>query len=64
MRKLLTAKQRAVFDFVRQKIYEGLPPSVRKVAAHQHLLAIRRKGYIRWEVDRPLYWQSETHGFH
>lgn len=60
--KFLTGKQRVVFDFVRQKIYNGLPPSIREVAAHlgisekaahDHLWLLRKKGYIRWEDDKP-----------
>lgn len=62
MRKFLTDRQRVVFNFVRQKIYEGLPPTVREVAAHlgvtgkaayDHLWAIRKKGYIHWQDYKP-----------
>ena len=56
--KFLTANQRLVFDFVRQKIYNSFPPSIREVAvylgvtgkaAHDYLWALRKKGYIHWE---------------
>ena len=56
--KFLTGKQRVVFDFVRQKIYEGLPPTCREIAAHfgfsttrasEILSALKRKGYIHFE---------------
>ena len=62
MRKFLTGRQRVVFDFIRQRIYGGLPPSVREVAAHlgvtgraayDHLWRIRKKGYIHWEDGKP-----------
>lgn len=56
MRKFLTDKQRSIFDFVRQEIYNGLPPSFREIgkhfgisgkAAYDHLHAIAKKGFIR-----------------
>ena len=56
--KFLTGKQRVVFDFIRQRIYEGLPPVLREIAAHfgisgkatyDHLWLLRKKGYIHWE---------------
>ena len=61
MRKFLTVKQRAVFNFVRQRIHNSFPPSVREVAAHigvtekaayDHLWAIRKKGYLHWEDNK------------
>ena len=60
--KFLTGRQRAIFDFVRQKIYEGLPPTYYEIgdhfgfsvkAAFDHLKAIARKGYIRLEPGKP-----------
>ena len=55
--KCLTGKQRVVFDFIRQRIYEGnLPPSYREIADHfdfslqaviDHLTLIAKKGYIQ-----------------
>ena len=60
--KFLTGRQRVVFDFVRQKIYEGLPPTCREIGDHfgfsakgafDHLQAIARKGYIRLEPGKP-----------
>lgn len=60
--KFLTGRQRVVFNFVRQKIYEGLPPTiceiaaylgVSKKAAHDYLWALRKKGYIHWEDSKP-----------
>ena len=62
MRKFLTGRQRIVFDFIRQEIYTGLPPSIREIAAHlgvtertayDHLWRIRKKGYIHWEDNKP-----------
>ena len=61
MRKFLTGKQRAVFNFVRQKIYNGFPPSLREIAEHcgfsykrafDHLRALIKKGYIRIEPGK------------
>ena len=61
MRKFLTGRQRVVFDFIRQRISNGLPPSVREIAAHlgvtgkaadNHLWAIRKKGYIHWQEGK------------
>ena len=60
MRKFLTGRQRVVFDFVRQRIFNDYPPTFREVAAHlgisqkaayDHLWAIRKKGYIDWQDD-------------
>ena len=62
MRNFLTGRQRAVFNFVRKKIYEGLPPSHREIAAHcgfsvaracHALNQIAKKGYITWEAGKP-----------
>lgn len=62
MRKFLTGRQRIVFNFVREKIYEGLPPSHREIAAHcgfsvaracNVLNQIAKKGYITWEAGKP-----------
>lgn len=77
--KFLTARQRVVFDFVRQRIYEGLPPSLREIGAHfgftganafQVLNAIAKKGYIRIEADKarsifllPPYKDDTRHSF-
>ena len=60
--KFLTGKQRLVFDFIRQKIYEGLPPTVTEIADHfgfscqtafNHRKALTAKGYIRIEPGKP-----------
>lgn len=60
--KFLTGRQRVVFDFIRQKIYSGIPPTIREIADHFGLsckrvselrLAIARKGYIRIEPGKP-----------
>lgn len=60
--KFLTGRQRVVFNFVREKIHGGLPPSIREIAAHleigekavyDHLWAIRKKGYLHWEDHKP-----------
>ena len=56
MRKFLTGGQRLVFDFLRQKIYNGLPPTLREIGAHfgisdtaarNCLQAIAKRGFIR-----------------
>ena len=60
--KFLTGRQRTLFDFIRQKIYEGLPPTIHEIADHFGLSrkrvyelrqAIARKGYIRFEPRKP-----------
>lgn len=60
--KFLTGRQRVVFDFIRQKIYEGLPPTGPEIAthfgftvkaAHDYLWVLRKKGYIHWEDGKP-----------
>ena len=60
--KFLTGRQRVIFDFVRQKIYEGLPPTYREIGDHfgfsgkgayDHLKAIAKKRYIRIEPGKP-----------
>ena len=62
MKKFLTGKQRTVFDFVRQRIYEGLLPTLKEIGWHfgfsatsarSHLRAIRKKGYIHFKDGRP-----------
>lgn len=58
MRKFLflTVKQRAVFDFVRHRIYDGMPPTQHEIgehigvsgkAAHDYLQALGKKGFLR-----------------
>ena len=60
--RFLTGRQRLVFDFVRQKIYGGLPPTLHEIADHfgfsvkaafDHLHAIMKKGYITQEEGKP-----------
>ena len=60
--KFLTGRQRVVFDFIRQKIYGGLPPTLNEIGDHfgfsakgasDHLRAIATKGYIRLEPGKP-----------
>ena len=60
--KFLTGRQRIVFDFIRQRIYNGLPPTIREIGEHcgfsgraacDHLRAIAAKGYIRIEPGKP-----------
>ena len=60
--KFLTGRQRVVFDFVRQKIYGGMPPTIHEIAdhfdlsykrVHDLLKAIAKKGYIRIEPRKP-----------
>ena len=60
--KFLTGKQRIIFDFVRQKIYSGMPPTLQEIGEHfgfsgkaasDHLWALRKKGYIHWEDGKP-----------
>ena len=62
MRKLLTGKQRVIFNYVRQRMDTGVPPTQTEIAAHfgfslmnacQILNAIARKGYIKWEFRKP-----------
>ena len=55
----LTTRQRQIFNFVRDRIYGGVPPSVREIGAEFginspngvicHLKALRKKGYIEWD---------------
>ena len=77
--KFLTGKQRVVFDFIRQRIYNGLPPTVREIAAHlgvtkkaayDQLCRIRKKGYIHWQAGKartiallPPYKDDTRHSF-
>ena len=55
---ILTKQQRKVLDFVKQDTKKnGMPPTRREIstsfgwasvnAAHQHLMALERKGYIK-----------------
>ena len=62
MRKLLTAKQRLAFNFIRQQIHNGLPPSFREIGEHfgfsvtrafQLVRSLERKGYLTMEADKP-----------
>lgn len=62
MRKFLTGRQRVVFNFVRQRIENGLPPTFREIskyfgfsvkAAFDHCHALERKGFLTWEADKP-----------
>ena len=60
--RFLTGRQRLIFDFIRQKIYGGLPPTLREIADHfgfsvkaasDHLHAVMKKGYITSDNGRP-----------
>ena len=62
MRKFLTDKQRLVFDFVREKIYNGMPPTLREIGVHfgisdtavyNYLYALTKKGFIRIAPGKP-----------
>ncbi len=79
MRKLLTGKQRVVFNFVRQKIYNGFPPSIREIADHcdfsykrasDILNTLKKKGYIHIDPGKarsifllPPYKDDTRHSF-
>jgi repressor LexA len=63
VRKPLTQKQERIFQFICEQIGKfGYPPTVREVggafeisekAAHDHLTAIEKKGYIRRAAGKP-----------
>ena len=77
IQEFLTDKQRSIFDFVRQKIYDGMPPTQREIsehigvsgkAAYDHLQAIAKKGFIRLSPGktrsiflRPPYKDASRH---
>lgn len=77
--KFLTGRQRVVFDFVRQRIYGGLPPSLYEIGEHfgfsgtaasDILRFIAKKGYIAWESGKrraitllPPYKDDTRHSF-
>ena len=61
--KMLTDKQKNVYEFIKQQVGQvGFPPSVREIAqafsistraAYDHLRAIEKKGYIRRDPMKP-----------
>ena len=61
--KMLTDKQKNVYEFIKQQVVQaGYPPSVREIAqafsistraAYDHLRAIEKKGYIRRDPMKP-----------
>lgn len=63
MRRPLTAKQRKILDFIIQQIQNtGYPPTVREIGAafkisekgaHDHLIAIEKKQYIKRDPRKP-----------
>lgn len=63
MRKPLTAKQQKILDFIINQIQDaGYPPTVREIGAafkisekgaHDHLIAVEKKGYIRRDPRKP-----------
>ena len=77
MRKFLTDRQRLVFDFLRQKIYNKMPPTLREIGAHfgisdtaarNCLQAIAKRGFIRVAAGksrsiflRPPYKDASRH---
>ena len=77
--KFLTGRQRVVFDFVRQKIYEGLPPTIYEIAANfgfsppranEILYVLQKKGYLHLEANKrcaisllPPYKDDTRHSF-
>ena len=77
--KFLTGRQRVVFDFIRQRIYGGLPPSIYEIGEHfgfsgkaasDILRLIAKKGYIAWESGKrraitllPPYKDDTRHSF-
>ena len=62
MAKLLTARQREIFSYIRLRIKDGYPPTIREIgnqfgfsekAAHDHLNALEKKKYIEREEGKP-----------
>ena len=62
MAKLLTARQREIFNYIQLRIKEGYPPTIREIgskfgfsekAAHDHLNALEKKKYIGREEGKP-----------
>ncbi len=62
MAKLLTARQREIFNYIQSRIKEGYPPTIREIgskfgfsekAAHDHLNALEKKKYIDREEGKP-----------
>ncbi len=63
MRRPLTAKQQKILDFIIEQIQgTGYPPTVREIGAafkisekgaHDHLIAIEKKKYIRRDARKP-----------
>ena len=62
MAKLLTARQREIFNYIQSRIKEGYPPTIREIgskfgfsekAAHDHLNALEKKKYIGREEGKP-----------
>lgn len=61
-RQPLSAQQRQIYEFIRLKIREGLPPTLKEIAAavgvkHQHqircqLQMMQHKGYIKHSANR------------
>lgn len=60
--KSLTEKQEEIIDYIKRFIEsEGYPPSIAEIGDHfkitaassyNHLLAIKKKGYVDWETGR------------
>jgi SOS-response transcriptional repressor LexA len=58
----LTPRQREIFDYIKQRIDGGFPPTLREICGHtgirspnavvQHLRALRKKGWI--ETDEHI----------
>ena len=62
MAKLLTARQREIFNYIQLRIKQGYPPTIREIgskfgfsekAAHDHLNALEKKKYIDREEGKP-----------
>ena len=62
MAKGLTDRQKEIFNYIHERVEGGFPPTVREVgnrfgfsekAAHDHLNALAKKGYITREDGKP-----------
>ncbi len=62
MAKGLTPRQTEIFNYVQECVQDGFPPTVREIgnkfdfsekAAHDHLNALAKKGYITREEGKP-----------
>ena len=70
---MLTKSQKKVYDYLKSRVQEGLPPTVREIcqatglkstsSVHAHLKTLEREGYISREAGQPILAVEHVEGY-